>query len=250
MSRGGLGCWRPSWDAPSSVRALTTLRRGGVSAPPFDALNLAAHVGDDPRAVRENRRRARVALRLPSEPVWLRQCHGRAVVDAATADPRLQADGSFTTQAGVVCAVLTADCVPLFLCDGSGSRVAVLHVGWRGLAAGIVEAGIAALALDSAGLLACLGPGIGPDAFEVGADVRRALIRDAAEAALTRPSARPNHWCVDLYGLIALRLRAAGVDVSPASDDGVCTVAHETDFFSYRRQGRCGRMASLIWITP
>ncbi len=234
------------WPAPPNVRALTTLRSGGVSLPPFASFNLADHVGDDPGAVALNRRHLRQRLRLPAEPVWLTQVHGTTVVDAARAAPNTQADGSFTDRPDVVCSVLTADCLPIFLCDESGTRVAILHAGWRGLAAGVVERGIEAMAVSPATLMAWLGPAIGPQAFEVGAEVREAFtLGNAAAADLFTPG-RDGHFFADLYALARLRLAAAGVN--RIFGGGLCTVADQVRFFSYRRDGACGRMASLIWI--
>lgn len=237
---------RAEWPAPPRVRALTTVRSGGVSLPPFASFNLADHVGDDPVAVARNRELLRESLNLPAEPAWLVQVHGTSVVDAARAAPGTRADGSFAERAGIVCAVLTADCLPIFLCDDSGGRAGILHAGWRGLAAGIAERGVDAMAMPPATLMAWLGPAIGPDAFEVGAEVRAEFVAgDAAAAAMFIPNGN-GRFLADLYGLARLRLRAAGVD--RIYGGGLCTVADQNRFFSYRRDGQCGRMASLIWL--
>ncbi len=237
-----------TWPAPARVRALTTTRSGGVSRAVYDSFNLADHVGDRPQLVAENRRLLRAALALPAEPVWLTQVHGTRVVDAATINVPTAADGSFTDVAGVVCAVLTADCLPLFLCDRAGKRVALVHAGWRGLAAGIIRAGVTAMQVPGGELLAWLGPAIGADAFEVGAEVRGACLAAGppAAAAAFRPAARSGHWWADLYALARTQLNAAGVHA--VFGGGHCTFREASHFYSYRRDGVCGRMASLIWL--
>ena len=233
------------WDAPPGVYACTTMRSGGVSGPPCTSLNLAMHVDDDPRAVAENRRRLREFLGLPGEPVWIRQVHGTRVVDAARVDGQVDADGSVAARPGVVCAVLTADCVPLFLCTRDGTRVGLLHVGWRGLAAGMVEQGIARLGAPGAQLLAWLGPAIGPDAYEIGADVVRRLGGPDCPADAFVPGAG-SRWLANLHGLLAWRLERAGVTAISRAND--CTLSCPDDWFSHRRDGPCGRMASLLWM--
>ena len=236
----------PDWPAPARVRALSTTRLGGASAGPYRALNLGDHVGDDPQQVRVNRERLQRDAGVPTEPCWLQQVHGIDVVDAADAEPGSRADGSFTTERNKVCVVLTADCLPILLCDRRGTTVAALHAGWRGLAAGIVEAGIARLGVPGASLLAWLGPAIGPTAFEVGDDVRDAFVgADAGAAgAFTRnPRAR---WLADLYRLARRRLEHHGVGAIYGGD--YCTHTQADLFYSYRRDGMTGRMASLIWL--
>jgi YfiH family protein len=240
----------PDWPAPPAVRAFTTTRAGGVSAGPYASLNLAGHVGDDPAAVAENRRRLGAALGLPAPPLWLEQVHGVGVVDAARAGPAPRGDGSWTERPGVVCAVLTADCLPVLLCDRAGSRVAAVHAGWRGLAAGVVEAGVAALGRPGEALMAWLGPAIGPVHFEVGGEVREAFVgrHPQAEAAF-RPSPGRRHggcWLADIYRLARVRLAALGVQA--VYGGGLCTYADHARFYSYRRQPPGGRMASLIWL--
>jgi YfiH family protein len=242
------GLLRPQWPAPPPVRAVSTTRRGGVSRAPYDSLNLADHVGDDQGAVAENRELLAEALDLPAEPAWLRQVHGRRVVDAA-AGAGMEADGSLASRPGVVCAVLTADCLPVLLCDEAGTRVAALHAGWRGLAGGVIEAGVQAMQTPGARLLAWLGPAIGVDAFEVGAEVREAFCGpDPGAAAAFVPGRRAERWQCDLHALARRRLAAAGVSRVYGEPD--CTYAHADRFFSYRRDGRCGRMATLIWLQP
>lgn len=236
------------WPAAPRVRAVTTLRTGGVSARPFDTLNLGDHVGDDPEAVGTNRLRLRDHLALPAEPRWLSQVHGTQVVDAAKATVGVRADGSFTHQTGVVCAVLTADCLPVFLCDRAATGVAVVHAGWRGLAAGVIEQGLAAMDIPGREVLAWLGPAIGPQAFEVGDEVRQAFVAQhpAADSAFRKnPEGR---FFADIYALARLRLAAAGV--TSVHGGGFCTHHDRERFFSYRREGQTGRMASLIWLQP
>lgn len=239
----------PRWNAPSNVRAVTTTRAGGVSEGAYASLNLGNHVGDDPLRVEVNRRRVAGALDLPCEPLWLQQVHGMEVVDATTAACVATADGAYAMRPGAVCVVLTADCVPLFMCRADGTGVALLHVGWRGLASGIVEAGVRALG-DAASQLAWAGPGIGPSAFEVGADVKEMLAGEGDDSAMClRPAGAADRWHADLYGLIGLRLKRAGV-ARYGYDSDACTHRQAGKFFSHRRDRVTGRMASLIWLKP
>lgn len=234
----------PDWPAPPNVRAFVTTRGGGVSRAPYDSMNLGDHVGDDAQCVRRNR--ARLRERLPADPVWLSQVHGTAVVDAARCAPGERADGAYARQPNVVCAVLTADCLPIFLCDRNGREVALLHAGWRGLAAGIVERGVAALQTAPGDLLAWFGPAIGAAAYEVGDEVRAAFVtRDPAAAVGFRP-ARPGKWTLDLYGIARARLHRHGVRAIYGG--GWCTATQPALFFSHRRDGVTGRMASVIWF--
>ncbi len=239
-------CLLPDWPAPPWVKALTTVRGGGSSGHPYDSLNLGSHVGDDPQAVARNRAQLRAAFGFPTEPAWLRQVHGTRVVPAAEVGPDTAADGSFADRPGSVCAVLTADCLPVLLCDATGTRVAALHAGWRGLAAGIIEHGIEAMGRIPQTLMAWLGPAIGPTAFEVGPEVMGALAGDDAEARALFTPGRGDRLFADFYGLARLRLRRAGV--AAVYGGGLCTVADPGRFYSYRRDGVCGRMASLIWL--
>ena len=238
----------PTWPAPPNVKALTTARRGGVSAVPYDSLNLAEHVGDDAQAVRANRACLRKHLQLPSEPRWLRQVHGTGVIELAGigAADDLTADGSFTRCAGVVCTVLTADCLPILLCDRRGTMVGALHAGWRGLAAGIIEAGVERMDVPGASLLAWLGPAIGPAAFEVGDDVRAAFVRADADAARAFVLNARGRWLADLYQLARRRLER--LDVTAVFGGEHCTATQADLFYSYRRDGATGRMASIIWL--
>ncbi len=273
MSGATLPVIAPDWPAPPGVRAALTLRQGGVSAPPFDALNVGRHTGDAPEAVDENRRRIRQALQLPSEPRWLAQVHGADVVsldrdepggpaaDAARpgsvpraaesgAEPCVaeppRADAAITRVPGRVCAIQVADCMPVLFAARDGTAVGAAHAGWRGLAAGVLETTVRALAAEPARLLAWLGPAIGPDHFEVGEEVRTAFLRsdEGASSAFVR-NAR-GRWQCDLYALARRRLAALGV--GGVYGGGWCTYADPVRFFSYRRDGRCGRMAALVWL--
>ncbi len=236
----------PDWPAPATVHALTTTRVGGFSQGPYTSFNLGDHVGDDPEAVARNRALLREALRLPLEPLWLKQIHGMNVVAAAAAHTGVTADGAWTGRPGVVCAVLTADCLPVFLCNRQGTKVALLHAGWRGLMAGVIEAGLRALATPGDELLAWLGPAIGPDSYEVGDDVRHAFLDDDPGAAEGFRPAGVGRWHADLYALARRRLRQQGVCAIYGGDR--CTRREHGTFYSFRRDGATGRMASLIWL--
>lgn len=234
---------RPDWPAPARVQALSTARTGGCSSAPYTSFNLALHVGDDASAVQANR--ARLAEFLPAEPAWLNQVHGKAVVDVRDAVGTSSADAAFARQANQVCAVMTADCLPVLFCDRDATVVAAAHAGWRGLADGVLEATIAAMQCDPARLMAWLGPAIGPAHFEVGDDVYRAFtgFQPKAEAAFT---SRGGKWLAHIYRLARLRLEAAGVTQTFGGD--YCTYRDAARFYSYRRDGVTGRMASLIWL--
>jgi polyphenol oxidase len=247
---GALQILVPDWPAPALVRAAFTLRSGGVSAAPFDSLNVGVHVGDLPDAVRENRRRVREGLQLTAEPAWIEQVHGTEVADldapAADAAPSAPADAVFTRQPRRVCVVQVADCMPVLLASRDGSCVAAAHAGWRGLAAGVLEATLRRLATQPAQLLAWLGPAIGPQHFEVGSEVRDAFVTHDPSAAAAFGANSRGRWQCDLVALAQQRLRAAGVTAVFGGE--CCTYADPARFFSYRRDGRCGRMAALIWL--
>ncbi len=234
----------PDWPAPSTVRAVSTTRRGGVSPPPYGSFNLAEHVGDDPRCVTENRRRLVAATSLPTEPAWLNQVHGITVVAAETVGVPVIADAAWTREPGWPCVVMTADCLPILLCDRAGTVVAAAHAGWRGLAGGVIAATVAHLKVLPAELLAWLGPAIGPDAFEVGDEVRAAFLAlDRGNTACFRPS--PAHrWLADIYELARRQLRGLGVQAIYGGS--FCTFSESERFFSYRRKSQTGRMATLI----
>lgn len=236
----------PEWPAPPRVRSQLTTRHGGVSRGAYASLNLGDHVGDDPLAVAENRRR--LASRLGTCPVWLNQVHGTLVLDAGQALSALppEADASFARRPGVACAVMTADCLPVLLCDKAGSVVAAAHAGWRGLYAGILERTVAAMACPGEELLAYLGPAIGPQAFEVGDEVRTAFVAANAQDELAF-KAHGGKWLADIYLLARQRLARLGVDAVFGGD--CCTVNEPERFFSYRRDGLTGRMTSMIWLT-
>lgn len=235
----------PDWPAPANVHAAVTTRQGGVSLSPFDTLNLGDHVGDAPAAVAENRRRVSEGLHLLTEPRWLSQVHSVAAVDAAVCEIGCEADASHTDQPGVVCAVMTADCLPVLLCDTAGCHVAAVHAGWRGLLNGVIERAISNMNAED-DILAWLGPAIGPDAFEVGDEVREAFLSvDKGVESAFRPSAN-GRWLADIYALARRRLAHAGV--SGIYGGGFCTFTDTQRFYSYRRDGRTGRMASLIWL--
>lgn len=225
----------PDWPCPDRVRALVTTRAFG---------NLAGHVGDDAAAVAV--RRAALRRLLPAEPLWLDQVHGTRCVPLETAGPSERADAAVARTAGRVCAVLTADCLPVLFCDSQGTVVAAAHAGWRGLAGGVLETTVAAMAVPPGSLLAWLGPAIGPGAFEVGEDVCRAFADLGPAAAAAFVAKAPGKWHCDLYALARLRLERLGV--SHVFGGGACTFMEAERFYSYRREGVTGRMASLVWI--
>lgn len=236
---------QPDWPAPPGVRTCVTTRRGGVSLPPYDSLNLGAHVGDDEAAVSENR--ARLRGFVPSAPLWLNQVHGVAVADGDDTIGVPTADAVVTRRPQRVCAVLTADCLPVLFCDDAGTVVAAAHAGWRGLAAGVLETAVARMGVPAGGVMAWLGPAIGPRAFEVGAEVRAAFVSDdAAAASAFTPGQLDGKWMADLFELA--RLRLARIGVRRVHGGGVCTYADAARFYSYRRDGVTGRFASMIWL--
>ena len=236
----------PVWPAPANVRALCTTRYGGVSAGAYASLNLGDHVDDDPLAVAHNR--ALLREHLPADPLWLKQVHTTTVAAADCACGTPEADAAIARQPHKICAVLTADCLPVLLCDHAGIVVGAAHAGWRGLAAGVIESTIAAMDADPATLLAWLGPAIGPSAFEVGDEVREIFLAyDGAAASAFTPHA-PGKWLADIYRLARLRLAHSGITQIYGGD--FCTFHDRERFFSYRRDGTTGRMASLIWLNP
>lgn len=234
----------PDWPAPANVRACVTTRAGGVSLEPFDSLNLGDHVGDEPAAVAENRRR--LTAELGCRPAWLSQVHG---IDVVEADPAVvsTADASWSATRGIACTIMTADCLPALFCDRAGTRVGAAHAGWRGLAGGVLEATVDAMGVAPAELLVWLGPSIGPRAFEVGAEVREAFLVGHAEAERAFvPSANAGKFMADIYELARIRLAAKGVTAVYGGD--FCTFTESERFYSYRRSSRTGRLASLIWL--
>ncbi len=240
----------PDWPASVSVHAGTTTRLGGVSVAPYDSLNLGDHVGDNAAAVAANRSLLKQGHGLPAEPVWLKQVHGIAVVDAAVVSDVPVADASFSHQSNIVCTVMTADCLPVLLCDQAGSVVAAVHAGWRGLADGVIEATVKQMGVAASNLMAWLGPAIGPKAFEVGAEVRQQFIaQDPQAVEAFQPSALSSaqgRWLADIYLLARQRLARLGVE--QVYGGHCCTYSDAERFYSYRRDGITGRMVSLIWL--
>jgi polyphenol oxidase len=235
----------PNWPAPPSVRAYVSTRLGGVSGVPFNELNLGAHVGDDMNHVTENRRLFADAIGMPPSVQWLNQIHGTDVVCLPCRDLPGSGDAAVTEQEDQVCAVLTADCLPVFFCDKAGTKVAVAHAGWRGLCAGILESTLEQFD-EPENVLVWLGPAIGPNAFEVGDDLREAFIAEQQEAQLAFVATEKGKWLGDLYLLARQRLMVKGVvDISGGE---YCTLTDKDRFYSYRRDGKTGRMASVIWL--
>lgn len=244
-------CIIPDWPAPATVKALQTTRKSGVSVTPYGSFNLGTHVGDNPLAVSRNR--MLLAPLLPSEPVWLNQTHGLTVVDVAQAGCLPQADASVSTHSGAVCVVMTADCLPILLCDERGSVVGAAHAGWRGLCDGVIESTVNAMRVPAPTLMAWLGPAIGPAEFEVGEEVRAAFVgqQPQAAAAFVRSASgvpgASGKWLADLYQLARLRLNALGV--TRVYGGGLCTYSDAERFYSYRRDGVTGRMGTFIWLS-
>jgi polyphenol oxidase len=242
----------PDWPAPKNVHALQTNRRGGISLAPYNSLNLGSHVKDNPIHVAQNRQM--LSQFLPSEPVWLNQVHGINVIDAAQtdcvadsgyADCVPSADASFTTRKNVVCVTMTADCLPILMCNTAGTLVASIHAGWRSLCDGVIEATVAKMGADSSQLMAWLGPAIGPNAFEVGAEVRaQFMAKDAKSELAFKPHG--DKYLADIYKIATQRLNNMGVQ--QIYGGGECTFTDEKRFFSFRRDGVTGRMATLIWL--
>jgi YfiH family protein len=238
----------PDWPAPPRVRAFVTTREGGVSEGAYASMNLGLSSGDAPDAVARNRAIVRTAL--PGEPAWLAQVHGNEVaeLDSLTGGERPRADAAVVSTPGRVAAVLTADCLPVFLTDRSGRRVAVAHAGWRGLAAGVLERAAHSLGVPGEETIAWLGPAIGPDAFEVGAEVREAFMQVETQAHAAFRAHKPGKFMCDLYRLARMRLARAGV--RHVYGGGFCTWSETGRFFSYRREQKSGRMGAFVWIMP
>jgi YfiH family protein len=246
----------PNWPAPANVKALQTTRIGGVSKTPYASLNLGAHVNDDAIDVAKNRQL--LSLYLPSEPVWVNQVHGTEVIDAAQSTCLQNADASFTTKLNVVCVTMTADCLPVLLCNKAGTVVAAVHAGWRGLCDGAIEAAINKMPARPSDILAWLGPAIGPSAFEVGDDVREQFMQQDSEA-IQAFKQHGDKWLCNMVLIAKQRLNKLGVtEIYGGGDYGIydenhsenfCTYTDETRFFSFRRDNVTGRMASLIWLS-
>ncbi|EEG08552.1 peptidoglycan editing factor PgeF [Pseudogulbenkiania ferrooxidans] len=235
------------WPAPAKVKTLITTRKGGVSEAPYDSFNLGAHVGDLPEHVSLNRETLRRFV--PEEPAWLNQVHGTRVVNAAdVTETPPEADASVSRTPDAVCVIMTADCLPVLLTSRDGSVVGAAHAGWRGLCDGVIEATVSAMNEQAANLMAWLGPAIGPDAFEVGAEVRAAFMAHDPAAAQAFTDIGEGKFLADIYTLARQRLAALGISEVYGGD--FCTVIDRERFFSYRRDRTTGRMASLIWIEP
>jgi YfiH family protein len=233
----------PEWPAPENIHAATTLRTGGVSASAYASLNPALHVGDKTEKVTENRQIIKNMLSLPSEPVWLNQIHSNLVIDAAKSEALQQADASYTKEPGIICTVMTADCLPLLVCDTDGTCVAAIHAGWRGLLAGVIANTIQALQKQN--LMVWLGPAIGPECFEVGAEVRDVFVSKSASFISAFKEQEHDRWLADIYQLARTELSIVGID--KIYGGGFCTVTEQARFYSYRRDKETGRMATLIW---
>lgn len=239
----GLAFITPDWPAPANVKALQTTRNGGVSMGVYASLNLGDHVKDQPQHVAANRQL--LSTYLPSEPVWLNQVHGVRVIDAALSSCLENADASFTARKQVVCVTMTADCLPVLLCDQNGTVVAAIHAGWRSLCDGVIEATIAAMPVPANQLMAWLGPAIGPEAFEVGSEVRAQFMAQDAQAE-SAFAAKGDKWLGDLYTIARQRLQTLGV--TQIYGGGRCTFSEPENFFSFRRDGDTGRMGCFIWL--
>ena len=242
---------RPDWPASARVRALCTTRKGGVSQSPWQSLNLGGHVGDNPADVARNRQRLAAFMGVETGQLgWLNQVHGTRVVELTRDNLKdcPDADASFTREQGVVCAILTADCLPVILADRDGQVVGAAHAGWRSLCGGVLENLIQAMAVEPSKLTAWFGPSIGQVNFEVGPEVRAAFVEQQADSAsaFSEQGARSGHFVADIYELARLRLSRAGV--SDISGGGWCTVDDPERFYSYRRDGQTGRMATLVWL--
>ena len=244
----------PSWDAPNNVRALTTTRLGGVSLPPFDSLNLGEHVGDDKVHVIQNRQLLGSSLEkifnIPEgtfHPIWLRQEHTCEIAQDKHLDSEeihvRPFDGMFTQRKNVVCTIMTADCLPVFICNQEGSEISLVHAGWRGLADGIVEKAINSFSVPAENLLVHCGPAISQSNFEIGSEVKQQL--GGSERCYQKSESKPNHYFADLYGLLKDKVEIMGASYSQSD---YCTYADKDLFYSYRREGATGRMVSLLWL--
>lgn len=236
----------PDWPAPAKIKAFTTTRAGGFSCAPFDGFNLAMHVGDSFENVKRNREYLREVLQLPHEPFWLSQAHSTTVVEAKRKPLNLIADASFTREINTVCAILTADCLPLLICDQNANCVAAVHAGWKGLLGGIIEETLKALKIPGEDLLVWLGPAIGASVYEVGEEVREKFIAHDSNAEIAFHALSKDKYLMDIYSLA--RQRLAHQNITRVYGGEFCTLTQKDKFFSYRRDKETGRMASLIWI--
>lgn len=236
----------PDWDAPARVRAVSTTRHGGISRSPWEGLNLGLHVGDDDKSVQRNRDILVEKLGLTSQPFWLNQVHGVSVANASNVQDQVDADASFCCKTGPVCVVMTADCLPVILTDHEGSCVAAAHAGWRGLLDGVLEATIEALPADNSSIIAWMGPAIGPQAFEVGAEVYAQFTEQSPDFGRAFSRGEGDKWMMDIYEIAKQRMLNMGIH--HVYGGGLCTYSDPERFFSYRRDGQTGRMATLVWL--
>lgn len=236
----------PDWPAPDNIRAFSSTRDGGFSQAPFDNLNLGDHVGDDSHLVTKNRLKLSQLIQTPEEPRWLKQVHGIHVLDSGDWQLGSEADAIFSQHVNHVCTIMTADCLPILLCNQQGDTVAAIHAGWRSLAAGIIEKTLARFHCKAETVIAWLGPAIGPSQFEVGHDVYDTFCQHSPSARQAFKASDSSHYLADIYQLATQRLNSHGVNAIYGGD--LCTVSDEQQFFSYRRDGKTGRMATLIWI--
>ena len=237
---------KPEWTVPRHIQAFTTTRNGGTSEPPYHSLNLGDHVADNPENVATNRQLVTMQAHLPESPRWLRQVHGTRVINSKDWSLNYEADAIISQQQNHVCTVLTADCLPVLLTDKAGTEIAAIHAGWRGLAGGIIENTVQQMKASSSSLAAWLGPAIGPQQFEVGIDVYNAFVGHDSMASQAFQAVDEEHFLADIYLLARLRLADLGID--SVYGGHWCTVSQAGDFFSYRRDGETGRMATMIWI--
>jgi hypothetical protein len=238
----------PNWSAPINVRAYSTTRLGGFSVAPYESLNLGTHVGDDATAVEKNRQALVQLTGSKMPPLWLNQVHGTQVISAQNWQTGVEADAIYSNQPNQVCTIMTADCLPVLLCDTQGHQVAAIHAGWRGLLNGVIENTVSQFQGARQEIMAWLGPAIGPDKFEVGPEVREAFIAHSAEADSAFKTSKSSHYLADIYQLATQRLAVMGI--TDISGGNFCTATEKQRFFSYRRDGKTGRMATLIWISP
>jgi YfiH family protein len=237
----------PDWPAPGSIKAVSTTRHGGFSLPPYDNFNIASHVGDQSHLVIKNRDYLTKLAQLPESPRWLNQVHNTQVINSLDWQLNINADAIVSRQNNHVCTVMTADCLPMLLCNKQGDTVAAIHAGWRGLVAGIIEKTVTAFSGDPQDILVWLGPAIGPNQFEVGSDVYQSFTDHSAQATKAFRQTDDNHYLADIYLLARQRLTAIGINAIFGGN--LCTVSDNQQFFSYRRDNVTGRMASMIWFS-
>lgn len=239
--------WIPAnWPAPDHIHAGSTTRNGGYSNAPYASLNLAGHVGDDTATVCHNRQYINTELALPDEPAWLEQVHGNKVIDISSNESRQQVDGAYTSHNGHVCVVLTADCLPLLITDTNGEEIAAIHVGWRGLTNNIISLALNKFTNRTENLLAWTGPYIHAEHYEVGDEVRDACLKTTPGASEAFHPSRTGHWFANLGLLVRMQLAERGL--TSVSGGEYCTYRDNDRFYSYRREGTTGRIATMIWM--